>query len=166
MANKQINELTEKTSMIDADLIPIYDSEEAGSEKTKKITISNVKASIPVWNSITFVFVDDEDSTGSLSCTFKDAAGNAISQYVSGLMYCSYAANGSTSELITTITATTGDLNLVDIAHLRNWRYITNSSGVLAIDLTSPGNPFALIFEHPATGAIISSGLMEITGGA
>ena len=41
MANKQINELTEKTTIVDADLIPIYDSEEAGSEKTKKITFAN-----------------------------------------------------------------------------------------------------------------------------
>jgi len=41
MANKQINELTEKTTIVDADLIPIYDSEEGGSEKTKKITFAN-----------------------------------------------------------------------------------------------------------------------------
>ena len=39
MANKQINELTEKTNMVGEDLIPIYDSAEAGSEKTKKITL-------------------------------------------------------------------------------------------------------------------------------
>jgi hypothetical protein len=46
MANKRIDELTEKTTMVDADLIPIYDSEEAGSEKTKKITRANLKSYI------------------------------------------------------------------------------------------------------------------------
>ena len=41
MANKRIDELTAKTTIVDADLIPIYDSEEGGTEKTKKITFAN-----------------------------------------------------------------------------------------------------------------------------
>jgi len=39
MANKQINELSELTSPETGDLLPIYDVDEAGSEKTKKIIV-------------------------------------------------------------------------------------------------------------------------------
>jgi hypothetical protein len=47
MANKQIDELTEKTDvLVDDDLILVYDSEEAGSEKTKKVPIGNYIGSI------------------------------------------------------------------------------------------------------------------------
>ena len=41
MANKRIDEITAKTTIVDADLFPIYDSEEGGAEKTKKITFAN-----------------------------------------------------------------------------------------------------------------------------
>jgi hypothetical protein len=41
MANKQINELAAKTSLVGGDLIPIYDSAESGSEKTKKVTFDD-----------------------------------------------------------------------------------------------------------------------------
>ena len=40
MANKQINELTEKTTIADNDLLVLYDMSEGGSEKTKKIAYS------------------------------------------------------------------------------------------------------------------------------
>ena len=64
MANKQINELTEKSTMLaDDDLILVYDSEEAGSEKTKKVAISN---HISLVDSVITVYVDPagSDSTG------------------------------------------------------------------------------------------------------
>lgn len=42
MANKQINELTEKSGILhENDLLLVYDSEEAGSEKTKKVSVEN-----------------------------------------------------------------------------------------------------------------------------
>ena len=40
MANKQINELTEITSVDESDLLVVYDVDEAGTEKTKKILTS------------------------------------------------------------------------------------------------------------------------------
>lgn len=42
MANKQINELTELTSADSTDWMLVYDNDEAGSEKTKKIAVSNI----------------------------------------------------------------------------------------------------------------------------
>jgi len=42
MANKQINELSELTTASGTDLLVVYDLNEAGSEKTKKIEISNL----------------------------------------------------------------------------------------------------------------------------
>ena len=45
MANKQINELTELTTLADGDLIPVYDIDEAGSEKTKKVSMNNLGVS-------------------------------------------------------------------------------------------------------------------------
>ena len=41
MANKQINELTEITSIEESDLLVVYDVDEVGTEKTKKILKSN-----------------------------------------------------------------------------------------------------------------------------
>ena len=64
MANKQINELTEKSATLaDDDLILVYDSEEAGSEKAKKVAISNYVATI---NSPVTLYVDPagNDTTG------------------------------------------------------------------------------------------------------
>ena len=45
MANKQINELNELTDAASGDLIPIYDLDEGGSEKTKGITVNNLARS-------------------------------------------------------------------------------------------------------------------------
>jgi hypothetical protein len=45
MANKQINELNELTTASGTDLLLVYDLNEAGSEKTKKITVSNLVTS-------------------------------------------------------------------------------------------------------------------------
>jgi hypothetical protein len=41
MANKQINQLTGTSTMVDADLFIVYDIDEGGSEKTKKMTYSD-----------------------------------------------------------------------------------------------------------------------------
>jgi len=42
MANKQVDGLTEKTTPVDADLIPIWDSEEGGAEALKKMSFANL----------------------------------------------------------------------------------------------------------------------------
>jgi hypothetical protein len=44
MANKQIDELSELTTVEETDLLVVYDVDEAGSEKTKKILKSNFLA--------------------------------------------------------------------------------------------------------------------------
>ena len=44
MANKQVNELTAKSEIVRDDLIPVYDSEEAGTEKLKQVTVDDLKA--------------------------------------------------------------------------------------------------------------------------
>jgi len=53
MANKQVNALTEKSEIVGDDLIPVYDSEEAGVEKLKKATLSDLK--MVKWNPFTGV---------------------------------------------------------------------------------------------------------------
>jgi hypothetical protein len=55
MANKQIDELTELTTASGTDLLLVYDLNEAGSEKTKKIEVSNIGGGIwigPSWTGI------------------------------------------------------------------------------------------------------------------
>ena len=49
MANKQINELTELTTASGTDLLVVYDLNEAGSEKTKKITRDNAMPVFSAW---------------------------------------------------------------------------------------------------------------------
>ena len=56
MANKQVNALTVKTDMVGDDLIPVYDSEEAGAEKLKQGSITDVIV-VPKWSSLTGVGV-------------------------------------------------------------------------------------------------------------
>ena len=51
MANKQVNALTAKSEIVGDDLIPVYDSEEAGVEKLKKATLSDLK--MVKWNPLT-----------------------------------------------------------------------------------------------------------------
>ena len=53
MANKQVNALTAKSEIVGDDLIPVYDSEEAGTEKVKKSTLSEFK--MVKWNPFTGV---------------------------------------------------------------------------------------------------------------
>jgi hypothetical protein len=48
MADKQVDALVEKTTVVDADLIPIFDSEEAGAEALKKVTLSNLALNLPI----------------------------------------------------------------------------------------------------------------------
>lgn len=42
MANKQVSGLTVKTDIVGADLVPVYDSEEAGAEKLKQSTFNDL----------------------------------------------------------------------------------------------------------------------------
>jgi hypothetical protein len=64
MANKRIDELTEKSDVLqDDDLILIYDSEESGSEKTKKVPISNYIAVIDGTLNL-YVATTGSDTTG------------------------------------------------------------------------------------------------------
>jgi len=51
MANKQVDGLTAKSEILGDDLIPVYDSEEVGTEKVKKATLSEFK--MVKWNPFT-----------------------------------------------------------------------------------------------------------------
>jgi hypothetical protein len=66
MANKQINELTEKSNVVVGDdLVLVWDSEEAGSEKTKKMSYSNLSP---------YVKVSDVKSEGTNGGVFTSGA--------------------------------------------------------------------------------------------
>jgi hypothetical protein len=64
MANKQIDELTELTTVSGVDLVVVYDMAEAGSEKTKNIAVENFMG-------VQWVLVDEVDST-SMSHSWTD----------------------------------------------------------------------------------------------
>lgn len=82
MANKQINELTEKSDiLVDDDLIVVYDSEEAGSEKTKKVTIGNF-VSVIQSNIDLYVAATGSDITGNGSLGSPWATPNAAFDYL------------------------------------------------------------------------------------
>ena len=72
MANKRMDELTAKTSVVDADLLLLYDSEEAGAEKTKKITLDNFVKS-GTWTPV----IADASSGGNTG-----TAGTLLGRYV------------------------------------------------------------------------------------
>jgi hypothetical protein len=65
MANKKIDELTAKTGVLkDDDLIMIFDSEETGSEKTKKVAISN------------YISIINQNLTLNVATTGNDTTGD------------------------------------------------------------------------------------------
>ena len=62
MANKQINGLTAKTTIVDADEFIIHDSAEGGSEAQKKITFANaIGYAVGTWTPIAY----DADTDGN-----------------------------------------------------------------------------------------------------
>jgi len=68
MANKTIDELTAKSDFLtDDDLLLVYDSEEAGSEKTKKVAMSDYMSVINI------------DTTAFISTTGSDVTGDGTS---------------------------------------------------------------------------------------
>jgi hypothetical protein len=78
MANKQINELSEKSDILmDDDLILVWDSEEGGSEKTKKVPISNyiytINSSINLYVSTTGNDTTGNGSSGNPWATINKA---------------------------------------------------------------------------------------------
>jgi hypothetical protein len=78
MANKQVNQLTELTSAIDADLVPVYDTQESGTEKLKKMTLDNFRSSLPITTDTTaYVATTGSDVTGdgSSDSPFASVAG-------------------------------------------------------------------------------------------
>jgi hypothetical protein len=86
MANKKINELTAKTDVLkDDDLIMIFDSEESGSEKTKKVAVSNYIAVISTSTTIN-VATTGSDSTGDGSAGSPFASINGALNWLKNKM--------------------------------------------------------------------------------
>ena len=83
MANKKINELSEKsTELKDDDLILVYDSEEAGSEKTKKVSISNYISVVDTTD--VYVATTGNDTTGDGSSGSPFATVNKAIEWTYG----------------------------------------------------------------------------------
>jgi len=114
MANKQINELSELTSPATGDLIPIYDIDEAGSEKTKKVTASHFQwtyesmvattagtshtltSSIPSWATEIEVIIDEvsTNTTGQgVIIQLGDSGGIETTGYNTILMHFAVGSN-------------------------------------------------------------------------
>ena len=68
MANKQIDELTGKSDqLVNDDLLLVFDSEEAGSEKTKKVAVSD------------YIYVISSSINLYISTTGNDTTGDGTS---------------------------------------------------------------------------------------
>jgi hypothetical protein len=83
MANKQLIDLTSKTSFVANDLLALYDSEEAGSEKLKKLATSD----LIVTGTWTPVIADAATGGNASSTTATSAQYTKIGRLVSIMMY-------------------------------------------------------------------------------
>jgi hypothetical protein len=80
MANKRIDELTEKTTISGTDLMVLYDMEESGSEKTKYIEFSN----FPFPSSAPTVY-EETLTSGTDTITLDFDHGDSGHAYVDGV---------------------------------------------------------------------------------
>ena len=144
MANKQINELTAKTdTLVDDDLIVVYDSDEAGSEKAKKVPISDYVATI---NSSMTVYVDTggNDTTGDGTSGNPWATPNKALEWINKRVLANYVT-------IQVNDGTYSDLDYLDFKspYGRNYRLKGNTS--------TPSN-VVFNFKADTSGAYIQYG--------
>lgn len=164
MANKQINQLTEKSSVLrDDDLLVVYDSEETGSEKTKKVTVKH--HIVPIVDNLTlYVSPTGNDTTGDGSSGNPWATPNQALSWLTNKFI--------SSDAIVTIQLADGIYNGLGTI------YYSNYSNKIALkgNETSPSN-VVLNFNNnihgimlPAQGYLYMSGLKIVgysnTGGA
>jgi hypothetical protein len=162
MANKQINELSELTTASGTDYLVVYDRNESGSEKTKKMTKNN--------------FMDYEEGTVTITAADAPSGGNTSTtgnmyyKKIGGVITCI----GSISNIDTTPLTSGNDFIIrgfpypnqagIQANAAPRTRYITYSTSVT---LTIPGGgvDYAKITENRSGDANDTIKVSELTDG-
>jgi hypothetical protein len=128
MASKKINELTSKTAVLnDSDYLMVYDSEEVGSEQTKKVAISD------------YITVINQDLELNVATTGSDVTGDGSvgSPFATINGALEWCKNKTTNDGVTiTITLAAGTWNDHPVINI----YGGSSRIVILGDFTTPSN--------------------------
>jgi hypothetical protein len=118
-----------------------------------------------MWASVTTVWVDGTDGTGTVQFTFKDAAGTTMTTPIAGEFYISEVATGLTVDALDTGLAvlTNGVIDIVDTGAAKYYNYVTTAAGLLGATITSNADSYWIVFKHP-TGKLVISDELAITG--
>lgn len=107
-----------------------------------------------------FASVTTTATPASGSCAvqfvFKDAAGNALTAPVSGLLYLSEVATGLTNDLADTSLAVLTNGALINIGGAGPSIFTTTAAGLLGLTITAAADNYWVVFVKPDGTLIIS----------
>lgn len=107
-----------------------------------------------------FASVTTTATPASGSCAvqfvFKDAAGNALTAPVSGLLYLSEVATGLTNDLADTSLAKLTNGALINIGGAGPSIFTTTAAGLLGLTITAAADNYWVVFVKPDGSLLIS----------
>jgi len=170
MANKQINELTEKSDvLVDDDLLLVWDSEEAGSEKTKKVAISNYVVALDTTGGVNYyISPSGNDTTGDGSSGSPWATMNKAYDFLrnkvfigDGYIYINVADGTYTDHPALSLT-------LRDAARVSIIGNVSNPENVVFNFVSGAGYGFQTLFNGYLSikGVTLNSQSGSVTGNA
>ena len=92
---------------------------------------------------------------------FKDAAGNALTAPVSGLLYLSEVATGLTQDLADTSLAVLTNGALTNLGSAGPSLFTTTAAGLLGLTITAVADDYWVVFVKP-DGTLLISGLCKV----
>ena len=112
-----------------------------------------------------FASVTTTATPASGSCAvqfvFKDAAGNALTSPVSGILYLSEVATGLTHNLADTTLAVLTNGALTNLGSAGPSIFTTTAAGLLGLTITAAADDYWVVFVKP-DGTLLISGLCKV----
>ena len=108
-----------------------------------------------------FASVTTTATPASGSCAvqfvFKDAAGNALTSPVAGMLYLSEVATGLTSNLADTTLAVLTNGALTNLGSAGPSLFVTTAAGLLGLTITAVADDYWIVFVKPDGSLLISA---------
>lgn len=97
-------------------------------------------------------------ATGScgVQFVFKDAAGNALTSPVAGMLYLSEVSTGLTSDLADTTLAKLTNGALTNLGSAGPSLFVTTAAGLLGLTITAAADNYWVVFIKPNGSLLIS----------
>ena len=127
-------------------------------------TVEELNSVRDLWWTVTPTWVDGTDGTGTMELQFLKRDGvTALTAPVCGKLWIADAATGLGMSTITSLTGTTGEIEIANTAVPTYYNFITTGTGQLNFTLVAGAAMRYLAISHWG-GVIKSGGPCEITG--